>query len=433
MEQDFWDKIKKVHFIGIGGIGVSALARMALLLGKKVIGSDLSNGFALKRIKKLGGKIFIGHKELNLAKDTDIVIYSPAVDKANPELVLAKKLNIPTYSYPQALGLISKDKYTIAVSGTHGKTTTTAMIAEIMIAGEKDPTVVVGSFLNKQKDNFVLGKSRYFAVEACEYKKSFLNLEPDILVITNIDNDHLDYFKTIKNIQKAFARLIGKVSSDGFIVCNPNNEKIKQTLLIANRKAKIIDYTKEKLDIKLMFPGEHNIQDAKAALSVAKLTGIKKEKAQKTLKSFSGTWRRFEYKGKTKKGALIHDDYAHHPVEIKATLKAVKDKFFNKKIIVIFQPHLYSRTKFLLKDFAKSFNNINQIIITDIYAAREKNDKSIHAKDLVKEIKKYNTNVQYTSNFSEIEKYLKNRAGKDTLIITMGAGDVYKIGEEMLS
>ena len=201
MKQNFWDSIRKVHFIGIGGIGVSSLARMMLLLDKKVVGSDLSEGFVLKRIRKLGGEIFIGHKESNLAKDTDIVIYSPAVAKDNPELILARKLNIPTYSYPQTLGLISKDKYTIAVSGTHGKTTTTAMIAEIMIADKKDPTVVVGSFLNKQKDNFVLGKSKYFIVEACEYKESFLNLKPDILVITNIDDDHLDYFKTIKNMK----------------------------------------------------------------------------------------------------------------------------------------------------------------------------------------------------------------------------------------
>ncbi|NQV00774.1 MAG: UDP-N-acetylmuramate--L-alanine ligase [Parcubacteria group bacterium] len=432
MKQNLWDSIRKVHFIGIGGIGVSALARMMLLLDKKVVGSDLSEGFVLKRIKKLGGEIFIGHKDSNLAKDTDIVIYSPAIKKNNPELIQARKFNIPVYSYPEALGLISKDKYTIAVSGTHGKTTTTAMIAEIMIADKKDPTVVVGSFLNRQKDNFVLGKSKYFIVEACEYKESFLNLEPDILVITNIDNDHLDYFKTIKNIQKAFAKLITKISKDGFIICNPNNEKIKQTLLMTDKKAKIIDYTREKLGIELIIPGEHNIQNAKAALAAAKIIGIKKEQIEKALKKFSGTWRRFEYKGKTNKGALVYDDYAHHPTEVKATLKAIKDKFSNKKIIVIFQPHLYSRTKFFLNDFAKSFDNVNQVIITDIYAAREKNDKSIHARDLAKEIGKYNNNVQYISNFSDIERYLENKADKNSVIITMGAGDVYEIGEGII-
>jgi len=433
MEQKFWNKIKKVHFIGIGGIGVSALARMMLLLNKKVIGSDLSEGFALKRIKKLGGRILIGHKESNLAKDTDIVIYSPAVAKDNPELILARKLNIPIYSYPEALGLISKDRYTIAVSGTHGKTTTTAMIAEIMIANKQDPTVVIGSFLNKQKDNFILGKSKYFIVEACEYKESFLNLYPDILIITNIDNDHLDYFKTIKNIQKAFAKLIAKIPKDGFIICNPNNKKIKQTLLMTDKKAKIIDYTKEKLDIELIVPGEYNIQNAKAALAAARIIEIKKEQIEKALKKFSGTWRRFEYKGITKNKALVYDDYAHHPAEVKATLKAIKNKFPNKKIIVVFQPHLYSRTKFLLNDFAKSFDNADQIIITDIYAAREKNDKSIHAKDLVEAIKtKRSDSIQYISDFKDIVRYLKKSVNKDNVIITMGAGDVYEIGEEMV-
>lgn len=432
MEENLWDQIKKVHFIGIGGIGVSALARMALLLNKEVVGSDLSSGPALKRIKKLGGQVFIGHQESNLSKDTDLVIYSPAIKKDNPELVLAERLNIPVYSYPRALGLISKDKYTLAVSGTHGKTTTTAMLAEIMIAGEKDPTVVVGSFLNKQKDNFVLGKSKYFIVEACEYQESFLNLEPDVLIITNIDDDHLDYYGTIEKIQAAFAKLISKVPRDGFIVCNPNDGKVKPALSMADCKAKIVDYTKEKLNVKLLVPGQHNILNAQASLVTAEITGIKKEKAQQALKNFSGTWRRFEYKGKTIKGALIYDDYAHHPAEIKATLKAVREKFSDKQIIAVFQPHLYSRTKFLLDDFAKSFNQADQVIITDIYAAREKDDGSVQASDLSEKIKDYNQNVEYISNFSEIEEHLKNQADKDALIITLGAGNIYEIGEALI-
>jgi len=420
------DKIKKIHFIGIGGIGVSALAKMTLALGKKVSGSDSPGWPALKQIRKLGGKVRLNYRKSNLSKDTDLVIYSLAVKSDNPEMIRAKELNIPAYSYPQALGLASKEKETIAVSGTHGKTTTTAMISEIMISAKKSPTVVVGSFLKKQKDNFILGKSQYFVVEACEYKKSFLNLYPDILVITNIDNDHLDYYKNIKNIQKAFAQLISKVPQNGFIITNPKDKNVKQALKLSKLKAEIIDYTKER-KMQLRVPGKHNILNAKAALSVARLVSIKRSQAEKALQNFSGTWRRFEYKGKTRKGALIYDDYAHHPTEVKATLEAARSQFPKKKIIAVFQPHLYSRTKLFLKEFSKSFSQANEVIITDIYAAREKFDKTIHAKDLVKKTK----NARYIKDFSEIKKRLKNEADKNTIIITLGAGNVYEIGEEI--
>jgi len=432
MNQNIFEEIKKIHFIGIGGIGVSALAQMMLLNKKKVIGSDILVGPALEQIKKSGAKVFIGHKKSNLARNTDIIIYSPAIKEDNPELIQAKKLNIPVYSYPEALGLISKNKYTIAVSGTHGKTTTTAMLAEVMISTKKSPTIIIGGFLKKQKNNFVPGKSKYFIVEACEYKESFLNLFPDILIITNIDNDHLDYFKNIKNIQNAFAKLISKVPQNGFIICNSKEQNTKQALKLAKIKAKVIDYTKEKR-LKLEIPGKHNIENAQAVLAVAKLVNIKKEQVEKYLKKYLGVWRRFEYKGRTKKRALIYDDYAHHPAEVKATLKAIKNKFSDKKIIVVFQPHLYSRTKLLLNDFAKSFNYADQVIITDIYAAREKDNKIIHAKDLVEAIRmKTVDSVQYISDFKEIIKYLKKNINKDDVIMTMGAGDVYKIGEKLI-
>jgi len=421
---EFWHEINKIHFVGIGGIGISALAKMMLLLKKRVSGSDISLGKAAKRLREKGVKVSIGHKKSNLTKNMDLVIYSPAVKNDNPELLRAKELNIPTYSYPQALGLISKGKETIAISGTHGKTTTVAMVGEIMISAKKNPTIVIGSFMKKQKDNFVMGKSKYFVVEACEYKRSFLHLFPKILVITNIDNDHLDYYKNIQDIQKAFSQLISKVPTDGFIITNPNDKNIKKALKLSKTKAEIIDYTKEKKP-KLKIPGEYNILNAKAAIAVAKLVDIKKDQIEKSLKNFSGTWRRFEYKGKTKKGALIYDDYAHHPTEVKAVLEAVRESFPNKKIIAVFQPHLYSRTKFFLNEFSRALNNIDEVIITDIYAAREKKDKTIHAKDLVKKTK----NARYISNFSEIKKYLINQVDKDSIIITLGAGDVYKISE----
>jgi len=425
--------IKKIHFIGIGGIGVSAIARMARLKGIKVTGSDISIGKITERIKNIGGKIFIGHKKENLPKDTDMVVFSPAISENNPELTSAKELNIPVYSYPEALGLLSKDMYTIAVSGTHGKTTTTCMIAELMIYGNLDPTVVVGGLLKKQQDNFVLGQSRYFVVEACEYKESFLNLNPNILIVLNIDNDHLDYYQNIENIQNAFAELIAKTKN--YIICDLNDKNILTAIEKAkniNKLAEITDYTKEKMNIKLLIPGEHNLKNAKAALSTVKLIGLEQKKAERILKNYAGSWRRFEYKGTTENGTLIYDDYGHHPTEIKATLRGIKEYFPDKHIIVVFQPHLYSRTRILLNDFANSFTNINKVIVTDIYAAREQNDHSIHAEDLVKAINKISNNADYIKNFSEIENYLKLNSNQDTVILTVGAGDVYKIAENLI-
>lgn len=412
--------IKRIHFIGIGGVGVSAIARMARLNRIKVTGSDIASGKMIEKIERIGGKVIIGHKKENIGKKIDLVVYSPAVDSNNPELIEARKLGIPTYSYPEILGSISKDMYTIAVSGTHGKTTVTSMLAEIMIYGNLDPTVVVGGLLKKQQDNFVLGDSKYFLVEACEYKESFLSLHPDILVITNIDNDHLDYYKNIENIQKAFSKLVDKTKD--FIVCNPNDKNIQKVI----KGKKIIDYSKVNIDFELGIPGKHNIENAKAAISVGKLIGLDEDKIKKILKQYSGSWRRFEYKGKTKDGSLIYDDYAHHPTELKATIKTAKQTF-NKKLIIVFQPHLYSRTKIFLNDFADALKLADKVIITDIYAAREKKDESIHSKDLAEKVE----GSVYFSKFSDIVKHLEKE--KNSVIFTIGAGDVYKIGDKLLT
>jgi UDP-N-acetylmuramate--alanine ligase len=429
--------IKKIHFIGIGGVGVSAIARMARLKGIKVTGSDISMNKMAERIQKIGGKIFIGQKKENLSPDTNLVVYSPAITDDNPEMIAAKELNIPTYSYPEILGLISKDMYTIAVSGAHGKTTTTCMIAELLIYGNLDPTVVVGGLLKKQQDNFVLGSSRYFIVEACEYKESFLNLSPHILIILNIDNDHLDYYGNIENIKTAFKKLIEKVPDDGYIIYNSEDKNITDVLKNAKTNAQKLNYLDVKANIKLSVPGEHNLKNAKAAFTAARLVGITENTALKILKDYTGTWRRFEFMGQTKNNALLYNDYGHHPTEIKATLKAAKEQFPDKKLIVVFQPHLFSRTKLLLDDFATAFDSADEIIITDIYAAREKDDHSIHARDLVEAINKNirliggRAEARYISNFEDIKTYLQNNSDSNTLVLFQGAGDVYKIGEEM--
>ncbi|MBU2564129.1 UDP-N-acetylmuramate--L-alanine ligase [Patescibacteria group bacterium] len=410
----FLKNVKKIHFIGIGGVGVSAIARMARLKKIKVSGSDQSISLLAEKIQNIGGKIYIGHKKENI-KNVDMVVYSPAIEQDNPELIYAKELNIPCFSYPEILGLISKDAFTIAISGTHGKTTTVSMLAEVLIYSNLDPTVVVGGLLKKQQDNFVLGSSNIFLVEACEYKKSFLNLYPDILVITNIDSDHLDYYSSFKEIQKTFNKLIDLVPKDGHIICNSKDVNVKR---------KIIDYTKEKIDFNLLVPGEHNRSNAKIVLAVGKLLNIKREKIVKILKKYEGTWRRFDYMGMTKNNSLVYNDYAHHPNEIKATIQGTREKYPDKKLIVVFQPHLYSRTKIFLNDFKEALDMADKVIITDIYSAREKDDGSIHAKDLLTKKSKY---IKETKN---IIKKLKEE--KDSIILIISAGDVYKIGEKLV-
>lgn len=442
-----FEHVKKIHFIGIGGVGASAIARMARLKGIKVTGSDISMNKMTERIKLIGGKVFIGQDRQNLAPDTNLVVYSPAVPENNPELVYARELKIPAYSYPEILGMISKDMYTIAVAGTHGKTTTTSMLAELFIYGNLDPTVVVGGLLKKQEDNFVLGSSKYFIVEACEYKESFLNLSPHILIILNIDNDHLDYYGNLENIKTAFKKLIEKVPDDGYVIYNSEDSNIVDVLKNCPEHCRRVDYAKVKAPIKLSVPGEHNLKNAKAAFTAARLTGITENTALKILKNYIGTWRRFEFMGNTENGALIYNDYGHHPTEIKATIKTTKEQYPNHKLFVVFQPHLYSRTKLLLDDFATSFDLADEVIIADIYAAREEKDgHTIHAKDLVKAINEKTPlrqglpagrhgsagqAAQYISNFDDIKKYLELKAKKDDIILLQGAGDIYKIGEEI--
>jgi len=423
-------KVKKAHFVGSGGIGVSAISRMMLAEGKIVSGSDVSDSAIIDELRKLRAKIFIGHSADNVADDVDLLVYTPALTADNPELKKAVELGMPTFSYPEMLGLISKNKYTIAVSGAHGKTTTTAMIAKIFIDAGKDPTVIVGSLLKDQGSNFVAGKSEYFVVEACEYKKSFLNLNPKIIVITNIDNDHLDYYGNLENIKKAFGEFAAKLPEDGYLVCDSNDKNFKE--IIENVRCKIIDYTKVNNNFNLKIPGEHNIKNAQAAMAVAEILGVDFKKAENSLESFEGTWRRFEFKGETKNGVLVYDDYGHHPTEIKATLKGAREFFGGKKIWCVFQPHLYSRTKLLFADFGKSFGDADKIILADIYAAREPKDESINSKMLAEEITKNGGKARYMKSFDKVTGFLAENARKGDVVITMGAGDIYKIGDNLL-
>lgn len=419
----------KVHLIGIGGIGVSAIARMMLQGGREVSGSDMTQSEITDQLKKLGAKIKIGHNARNV-HGADLVVYSPAVLENNPELKEARRLKIPTFSYPEMLGVISEDKYTIAVSGSHGKTTTTAMIGAILQAAGLSPSVIVGSLLGNVKSNFVAGKSNYLVVEACEYKRSFLNINPRIIVITNIDNDHLDYYKTIGGVTKGFAEFAQKLTKNDYLVCFPRGKHLAE--VVKKTRAKIIDYSKMPRDFKLKIPGAHNLDNAQAAFAVARILQVPASTIRKSLEKYAGVWRRFEYKGKTKQGVLVYDDYGHHPTEIKATLAAAREKFGNKKIFCVFQPHLYSRTKLLLNDFAKSFDDADVVVLADIYGAREKDAEKISSADLANKLSQRHKNVVYLNSFHKIAKFLTKEAKSGNIVLTMGAGDIYKVADLIL-
>lgn len=403
-------KIKKIFFVGIGGIGISAIARMMYWERKDVFGSDMTDGELTRELRELGIKIVIGQGFELIPTDTDLIVYTIAIPHYDPKLFeQIKNSNILYKSYPEMLGIVTNNKYTIAVAGTHGKTTTTAMIAKILIDAEMDPTVVVGSLLKEYKSNLIVGKSKYFVVEACEYERSFLNIRPKLLVILNIEEDHLDYYKDIDDIKNAFTEL-------------------------SNQSENVIKDYKKYLDKvpKLSVPGKHNRMNAAAALAVADFLQVNENIAKKSLSEFRGTWRRLEKKGETKNGTIIYDDYAHHPTEIKASIEGLRELYPNKKLTVIFQPHLYSRTKALFNDFAKAFKGADNIFLLPIFFARESKDESVSSEKLASAISLAGDKAKAFSDFESTENFIKSlNWGQNDVFVTMGAGEAYKIADKV--
>jgi UDP-N-acetylmuramate--alanine ligase len=403
-----------------------------------VSGSDISDSDIIKELRELGAEIIIGQKISEIPKDADLIVYSAAIPVAEPELFKEiKKLKIKSISYAEALGEISRGKKTIAVSGTHGKTTTTAMLANILIDAGLNPTVIVGSLMKDKKTgkqtNFIFGDSNLFVVEADEYQRSFLNLAPVVLVITNIDADHLDYYRDISDIQSAFSELVKKVPKEGAVVTNFSNTNVVP--VIKSARALALDYNSaDARGLNLRFPGEHNRENARAALTAAAFLGVKQKVAIKSLNDFEGTWRRFEYKGETARGALVYDDYAHNPQKVRAVLSGAREKFPDKKIIAVFQPHLFSRTKTLFNEFAESFSDANEIVLLPIFPAREKFDPTISSEMLAEKIAYISSDkrVNYFGSFEKTKNYLKDSVSKDSVIFTIGAGDVYKIASAIV-
>lgn len=419
-----------IHCIGIGGVGVSAIARFFKHRGVQVSGSDASMSPVVKGLREEGVGVTVGHAAENVPTDTDIVVHSIAVPHENPELARARAEDIPTITYPQALGLISQDMHTLAVSGTHGKTTTTAMLADIFADSSLDPTIIVGSLLKDSHSNFVPGSDGLFVVEACEYKRSFHELRPDTLIITNIDTDHLDYFEDLADVQSAFKALADGLPEDSAVICNPTSENTSPA--VADTPASVTDYTKINLKGELQVFGAHNRENAKAAVSAATHIGVDEGVAEEAICNFTGTWRRAQKKGETGSGAVVYDDYGHHPTEIKSTLEGFQKRFPDRKLIVVFQPHLYSRTKKLLDDFAGSFAAADTVLVLPIYAAREAPDTGISSEVLAEKLKQSHENVQFIDSFSAVESVVRDMADENSVILTQGAGDVYEVADALV-
>lgn len=408
---------KNVHCIGIGGIGLSAIARYFHTHGAKVSGSDGGTSRITEDLQKEGIMVYVGHNASHLPEELDLVVYTIAVTDNNQELRQARARGVICMSYPEALGLLTQEYTTIAVCGTHGKTTTTAMVTSALTACGVKPTVIVGSLLSEGGTNFIQGDSEYLVVEACEYRRSFLNLHPTHVLVTNIDEDHLDYYKDMDDIHNAFQSFVDSIPEQGSLITHAN--------ILLNTVAKKVDGdVVEASTIDLTVLGEHNKSNAQLVIALGKVLNLPEEKIRAGLKSFTGTWRRLEYRG-THTGAVLYDDYGHHPTEIQATLQALREKYKQGKfkLIVVFQPHLYSRTKLLLDDFAEAFSLADVICVLPIYASREEDDGSISSHDLVEKM----MGSIYMETFEEVKKYLEKKAHSGSVVLTIGAGDVYRL------
>lgn len=449
---------KKIHCIGIGGIGLSAVAEVFIDRGFEVSGSDMRESDITEKLINQGAKVFLGHRAKNV-ENVDLVVYTVAVGDDNPELAKAKELGIPTITRAQALGaLMGEYQNSIAISGTHGKTTTTSMVSLILKNSNREPTILVGGNLEEIGGNCYVGSDEYFVTEACEYRDSFLELRPNIEIILNIDSDHLDYFKDVEHIANSFDRFARLIPEDGTIIAYDANPFVKSvieghsnavTFGLSNESdynATNISFDTEGMprfdvnhrsefigSINLSVPGEHNILNALAAFACSHILGVDDADIIATLEAYKGTHRRFDILGRTSTDVKIIDDYAHHPTEIKATLSAIKN-MKHQKLWCLFQPHTYTRTMALMSDFAEAFDAADAVVLAEIYAAREKNIYKISSETLKEKILEHDPDkeIYFIEEFDEIASFVYSKAKQGDLILTMGAGDIYKVGEMIL-
>lgn len=457
MYQIDFHKPLSIHFIGIGGISMSGLAEILLEEGFTVSGSDAKESSLTKLLEEKGAKVFYGQRGSNIESGVQVVVYTAAIHPDNPEFARAKELDLPMLTRAELLGQIMRNYDTpIAVSGTHGKTTTTSMLSHVLLKGNCDPTISVGGILPAIGGNIRVGQSETFLTEACEYTNSFLSFFPKISIILNIDADHLDFFKDIEDIRRSFRKFAELLPEDGALIINADTPEYQQ--ITKDLSCRVITYSLEHdadytaSDITydefghgsftvsfqgqplgtctLQVPGIHNVSNALSAVAAAQLLDLSWDVIAEGLNSFTGTDRRFQYKGQVG-GVTIIDDYAHHPTEIEATLHAAKN-YPHKKTWCVFQPHTYTRTKALLPEFAQALSLADHVVLADIYAARETDTLGISSEDLCKKIVELGTPCEYFPTFDEIENFLLENCTQGDLLITMGAGDVVNIGEQLL-
>ena len=446
-----------IHFIGIGGISMSGLAEILLEEHFTVSGSDAKESDLTRHLEHMGVQIFYGQKAENIIDGIDLVVYTAAISETNPEFARAKEVGLPMLSRAELLGQIMDNyKQSIAVAGTHGKTTTTSMISQILLQAKCDPTISVGGILKAIDGNLRVGKSDVFITEACEYTNSFLNFRPKYSIILNVEAEHLDFFKDIQDIRHSFHLFAKNTLENGAIIINGDIDHYEELVkdlapaVLTFGKTSSSDFYPENITfnekacatydamfrgeklmtVSLNVPGMHNVTNSLAAIALAKDLKISDESILAGLSAFGGADRRFQYKGCVD-GVTIIDDYAHHPTEIRATLTAA-EKYPHKRLVLVFQPHTYSRTKAFLDDFADVLSMADVVVLADIYAAREKNTIGISSKDILTKLEEKGTECYYFPSFSEIENFLLENCVNGDLLITMGAGDIVNVGESLL-
>ena len=447
-----------VYFMGIGGISMSGFAELLHAKGFTVSGSDQQESKLTKHLESLGITVKYGQCKENITPDIDLVVYTAAISDTNEEYMAAKEAGIPMMDRAEMVGQVMKNyPRAIAVSGTHGKTTTTSMVSHILLAADLDPTISVGGILKAIHGNLRIGHSDNFVTEACEYTNSFLKFHPTINLILNIEEDHMDFFKDLADIRNSFKKFTALLPENGLLIINGNIDNYKEIADCCQGQVTTYSISDQNCDyyatnitydelghgsfdvmekgtllthIKLSVVGEHNISNALSAIALARYLDISIEAIQKGLSAFEGTDRRFEYKGELG-GITIIDDYAHHPTEIAATLEAAK-KYPHKTTWCVFQPHTYTRTKAFLDEFAQALSKADKVVLADIYAAREVDPGDISSADIMEKIKELGTEAYYFPTFDEIENFLLKNCVTGDLLITMGAGDIVKVGESLL-
>ncbi|MCK5332243.1 UDP-N-acetylmuramate--L-alanine ligase [Candidatus Parcubacteria bacterium] len=461
MEIDF-EKVNKIYFIGIGGIGLSALAQFMKEKNKWVSGSDLNSSPITDNLEKKGIEVCIGQSGENIESDIDLVIHTMAIPENNLELQKAKELRIRTITYPEALGVLFNDKLGIAVCGTHGKSSTSAMAGLLLDDAELDPLIFVGSIVPRYESNLKIGEGKYFLIEACEYQRAFLNYYPKIIILNNIELDHTDYYKDLEDFKSAFAEFLIHLPNDGILICNGDDEnisKIKHQISSVVRfglgetndvradnikfeegEVKFdVFYDRKNLgEFVLQVPGLFNVYNALGTIALGLTLKIPAEKIKKSLKNYSGIWRRFEIKGEYK-GTTVISDYAHHPTAVRSIIKATKNFYPGRRVLTVFQPHQHNRTKELYQDFLKSFDKADVLILAEIFdvAGREENKgQAVSSLDLVNDIKKQDKevskNIFYAKDLQETRKLIDEKIRPDDILLIVGAGDIYKIADEIV-